>query len=411
MEAAGSSDSNDQSAMIAPGVPFEEITESHLLALVESRYSERRTVEYKRDLPTRKDDDRKEFLADISSLANAGGGDLLFGVDADDGVPTQIAPLNINPDAEKLAWEASVRDGIDPRIPGVQVREIAVEGGHALLFRIPRSWVGPHVVTYKKTFRFFSRNSAGKYPLDVGELRTAFLGGNLLAEQIRSFRTERLGRIVAGETPVQLAPNPKVIVHVVPYEAFAGRPSVELNAVEASGLFRPVFRMYTSNTRWNIDGLLTAEVLRGSEPSRSYAQLFRSGIFEGVDAGMMDTAERRSDEAPYVYGQWLEHALNADFANSLEVLRRIGAQPPLVVMVTVVGIKGYLMVAGERFIGHGSFDRDMLLLPDVILDSYPSDYRDQLPRLMRPVNDAFWQAGGWPGSPSYNPDGAWDSRR
>jgi hypothetical protein len=31
---------------------------------------------------------------------------------------------------------SSIRGGIDPRIPGIQVREIAVDGGHVLLFRL-----------------------------------------------------------------------------------------------------------------------------------------------------------------------------------------------------------------------------------------------------------------------------------
>lgn len=59
--------SRSLAAMIVPGVPFDEISESHLLALIENGYSERRTVEYKRDLPGGKDDDKKEFLADVSS--------------------------------------------------------------------------------------------------------------------------------------------------------------------------------------------------------------------------------------------------------------------------------------------------------------------------------------------------------
>lgn len=399
--------------MIVPGVAFEELNESHLLAVIADRYSERRTVEYKRDLPGGKDDDKKEFLADVSSLANAGGGDLIFGIDADEGVPMRFAPLDIIPDAAKLAWEASIRDGIEPRIPGVQVKEVEVEGGHVLLFRIPRSWVGPHVVTYKKTFRFFSRNSAGKYPLDVGELRLAFLGGNQLAEQIRSFRAERLGRIIAGETPVPLAAHPKVIVHVIPYEAFAGHPSLELNANDGSGLFRPLFRSYGGTTRWNIDGLLTFEKLPNEDAATAYSQLFRNGIYEGIDAGMITGEIHDQYKAPYLYGQWLEDKLNGELANSLEVLRRIGVQPPMAVLVTLIGVNGYLMIAGERFFGHSSqqIDRDILLLPDIVLDAHIQDYRDQLPRLMRPVVDAFWQAGGWPGSPFYDADGTWKESR
>jgi hypothetical protein len=399
--------------VIAAGVPFEEIDESHLLALIENGFSERRTVEYKRDLPGGKDDDKKEFLADVSSLANASGGDLLFGIDAADGVPTRLAPLKISPDAVKLAWESSIRGGIDPRIPGIQVREIAVAGGHVLLFRIPRSWAGPHAVTYKKTFRFHSRTSAGKYSLDVGELRSAFLGGNAIAEQIRSFRAERLGQIIAGETPVALLANPKVIVHVIPYEAFAGRPNFELTTNDGSGLFRPLFRSYSGSTRWNIDGVLTFAGMKNEDTAEAYSQLFRNGIYEGVDAGMIRGEIHDQYKVPYLYGQWLEYGLNGELANSLEALRRLGVQTPMAILVTVVGVNGYVMLAGENYFGQSghTFDRDMLLLPDVVLDGPITDYRDELPRLMRPIVDAFWQAAGWAGSPSYDAEGKWTDPR
>ena len=59
------------------------------------------------------------------------------------------------------------------------------------------------MVTFKKTSRFYTRNSAGKYQMDVGELRSAFAASELLGERMHRFRTERLSKIIAGETPVQ----------------------------------------------------------------------------------------------------------------------------------------------------------------------------------------------------------------
>jgi len=395
--------------VIGPGAPFEEISEADLVSLIENGYAERQTIEYKRELPRTSDSGKREFLADASSFANAGGGDLLFGIEAKNGVPVRVAPLGGSPDEDKLAWESSLLNGVSPRIPGVQVREIPVEGGHVLHFRIPKSWAGPHAVTYKGSFRFYARTSAGKYQLDVGQLRAAFVGGTELADRVRAFRAERLGLVLAGETPVPLYPNPKVIVHLVPYEAFGGLPSLELNATEGSGHFRPPFDSYAGTTRWNIDGLLAYNRSREDGPASAYAQLFRSGIYEGVDAEMVRTDLHEQYHSPFVYGYWLEKALNRDLANPLHVLQRIGVQPPIVVLVTVVGVKGYLMLGGERHIGQSAkrFDRDMLILPDVVLDQHLVDPREELPRLMRPVIDAFWQAGGWSGSPDYDAEGRW----
>ena len=54
---------------------LDAIDEAALCALIENQVSERSNLEYKRDLPGRGDEDVKEFLADVTSLANAQGGD------------------------------------------------------------------------------------------------------------------------------------------------------------------------------------------------------------------------------------------------------------------------------------------------------------------------------------------------
>jgi hypothetical protein len=76
-------------------------------------------------------------------------------------------------------------------------------------------------------------------------------------------------------------------------------------------------------------------------------------------------------KAPYLYELWLEYGLNGELASSLEVLRLFGVQPPMAILVTVIGVNGYVMLAGENHLGQSGkrFDRDMLLLPDVVLDA------------------------------------------
>jgi hypothetical protein len=217
--------------VIAPGVHPDDISESHLLALITEGVAERRTVEYKSELPGSNDDARKEFLADVSSFANASGGDLIYGIKAEDGVPVEITPLTINPDQDRLTWEQVIRTGAQPRILGIVVRDIPVKGGHALLFRIPRSFVGPHAVTYKgsHSLRFYSRTSAGKYPLDVAELRSAFLNTSGLSETIRNFQTDRLGQALSGGHAVRFADGAaKIVVHLIPLTAFTNEASIDL---------------------------------------------------------------------------------------------------------------------------------------------------------------------------------------
>ena len=71
-----------------------------------------------------------------------------------------------------------------------------------------------------------SRSSAGKYPMDVGEVRRAFVLSEGVADRIRAFRAERLSRVVAGETPVAIEGTSRVVLHVVPISAFDSPASV-----------------------------------------------------------------------------------------------------------------------------------------------------------------------------------------
>ena len=106
--------------MIAPGIPFENIGEPHLHELVQSGARERRRLEFKQQLPARDDAAKNEFRADVSSFANAGGGDLVYGVQDEDGVAVKITPLDGDADAEIRRLESMLRDGLEPRWPFVR---------------------------------------------------------------------------------------------------------------------------------------------------------------------------------------------------------------------------------------------------------------------------------------------------
>lgn len=128
---------------------FDDIAKLDIDFLLVNKISEIKTLEYKEKLPGSQDSDKKEFLADISSFANASGGDVIYGVKEarnengkKTGEPEAIAPLkSITADEAKLQIENLIRTGIEPRIT-VHVK--AVEGygadgkGFIILVRIPR---------------------------------------------------------------------------------------------------------------------------------------------------------------------------------------------------------------------------------------------------------------------------------
>ena len=209
-------------------VPISSITEAHLRSLIEDQAMELRVIEYKRELPGNTDGDKKEFLADVCSFANTTGGDLIYGIAESGGTPVELVGIGADDiDAEISRLESSIRDGIKPRIPGIQHQPVRIGSDkHVLVLRVPRSFSRPHVVTYQNHWKFYARTSNGKYQMDVGEVRRAFVLSESVADRIRAFRAERLSRVVSGETPVPIEGTGRVVLHVVPISAFDSPASV-----------------------------------------------------------------------------------------------------------------------------------------------------------------------------------------
>src|ERR1039457_6130841 len=96
--------------------PIDEITEADLSDLVNAGVAERKTLDYKQQLPETNDAGKRELLADVSSFANTAGGDLVFGVTESAGVPTGIPGVQIgDTDQEILRFDSIIRDGLSPR--------------------------------------------------------------------------------------------------------------------------------------------------------------------------------------------------------------------------------------------------------------------------------------------------------
>ena len=381
--------------------PLDAVTATDLQSLVDNGVKEQRTIEYKQELPGSSDSEKKEFLADVSSFANAGGGDLFYGIVAKDGVPESIPGLaDFIEDKEKLRLESTIRDGIAHRIPGIQLKAISgFPNGPVLVLRVPKSWAAPHMVTFKGSSRFFSRNSAGKFPMDVTEIRYAFEASGDLPERIRRWRDERLGRIVAGEGPILLTSSACLVVHLIPLESFTNPWRLNANNLSTNVVNLPPLGSSSLIHRFNVDGLLTFDTDRKSNHASAYAQLFRSGRVEAVNADLLQESEGRRSLASVSY----EREILAATGSYLKALSSLGIEPPIVFLLSIVGAKGAYMAVSPRYslrIQH-PIDRDVLIMPDVLIEEYACD----LLRVLRPAFDVVWNACGFEHNLNYDADG------
>jgi len=384
--------------------PLDRIESGDILALVANREEERRTIDFKRDLPGNADKDRNELRADVTSFANASGGDLIFGVAEEAGVATAVPGLPaVDADAVIRRIESVVQSSVDPRVPGVESRKIDMPGGApVILVRVPRSWRGPHLVKINDTFRMFGRNSKGKYIFDATEIRSAFALSEQLPERIRAWRDDRLARVLGGDAPVPLKDGGRLFIHLAPLASFAGH--VELSAAELGRQqvqFPPPDAGGWSH-RVNIDGVVTFTGPRGdAQQSNAYCQVFRSGRVEAVSARIV----HERDTQRMVGSVWYEEAAIRSMGSYLKGLKELGVQLPIVVLMTMSGAKGAWLAVSQRLMDWDShaIDRDMLILPDVLIETYDAD----VATLLRPVFDAVWNAAGFERSFNYDDNGNW----
>jgi hypothetical protein len=386
---------------------FDDIKADDIAALVANRRSERRTLEYKQQLPSDSEKDRHDFPADVSSFANAAGGDIVYGIaDKRDaggqatGVPEKVVGLgSANLGQAILRLEQMRQSSISPRINGVHMR--AIEGlpeGPVIVVRVPQSWLMPHMVTYNQSGRFYSRNSGGKYQLDVEEIRAGILRSDALPDRIRAFRNGRLARIVADETPYRLSGQHRIVLHMAHLSAFDPRTEIDFLGVTADKL--PP--MYSSgwNHRINFDGLLTYSPF-GEGGAHSYTQLFRNGLIEATESRLLEP--HGGDQLNIPSHAYEVKVIEAVRAYS-RLFRSLEIAPPWFAMLSLIGVRGFRLAVRNAWPSDTyPIDRDTLVVPEVMTD----DADVEAHTFLKPAFDAVWQAGGFHESYNYADDGRW----
>lgn len=415
-------------------VPIDSIDAAFINRLIESEEREGKTLDYKRDLPKKGSDGKKSFLADVVSFANASGGYLLFGVDeARDaegrktGKPSEVVGISgeTADEAERRLGQM-VETDVDPRLtPSMQMK--AVEGFEGekvvLAVRVPRSWSAPHMVRSGDS-RFYTRDSNRKHPMDAHEIRLAFAQSEELPRRIEQFRNERLGRIMAGETPVPVVDGRKVILHLIPVSAM-GSPRL----LDMEGLFQKVhgislFNADGHDSRFNLDGVLSHTAFLEAPHCLYYTQFFRSGCVEAVASHLLEIADvpnvfhattGNDGQPPCISGIKIIplEDVTIRMVNRLQLyLAAANIDPPVVLFLTLTGVKGLTLFGkGDPDTGlrlhpdHYLIDRDDLLLPQVLIE----DLNEPPDHVLKPAIDGLWQAAGRSGCPHYDKQGDWFS--
>lgn len=381
-----------------------DISEDDLNALIENTVLENKTIEYKKELPLDSDRSKKEFLADVTAFANAEGGDLIIGIDVDSesGMPISLEGLTGSSDDLINKIESLLRDSIEPRLIGNTIKPVTLsEDKYAAIIRINKSWHGPHRVKFRGHNKFYIRNSAGKHEMDIDELRFAFNISETYIEKVYRFRDERLKNIQAGNIPYKLYNKPKTVLHLIPIYSFKPGQGFDVGLIyERYFDALPLIYKTAEGCRYNSDGIISySNFVQGAYSG--YTQLFRNGIYECVDSTMAQP-QTFGDEVVRIVPKFIDSKLIKCTSKCLLALQSLEVPFPIVIMVSLLGIKTYtILLSTDR--APGDIDKDDLILNERIFMNY-----DEAPEIiLKPILDQLWNACGYPRSMNYDEAGNW----
>jgi len=171
---------------------FDSIINADIQNLIDIKYKERQRMEYKKGMYGRRDEEKREMLRDISSIANAYGGYLIVGIEADDvGIPINLFNIE-NAENERDRIEKSCWSNIEPHIPGLKCKTIEMATGeNIILVFIPRSLKKPHMINFKQLNQFWIRHNDKKLPMSVEEIRDSCLSVENIWKDVKQFLDER----------------------------------------------------------------------------------------------------------------------------------------------------------------------------------------------------------------------------
>jgi len=251
-------------------------------------------------------------------------------------------------------------------------------------------------VAYRGARRFYGRGDAGNFLLDWGQIREGFVEAHGAQERLARFRRERVIRLLAGETPIPTAAGAKIIFHSLPLSPVDVWPAFRTLDVHTQVIdaMAPLGGS-PSNWRYNLDGFVVHTVRTELEQQTYSQEGFGPLGGDGKGHGF--------------YGHNVEVPVVRALVHYQPLWRRLGVVGPMMLALTVSGVRGAKILGrSEQSIEHdATFEHDVTMLPELVVpDAMAAGEGKQAilaaGRLLRPLFDLLWNAGGWERSPWYD---------
>lgn len=358
--------------------------------LVDNNVTETKIVEYKSDLDLHKEQVVSTLLKPICAFANSNDGYVIYGIKELPDKSLQLIGISLcdTPDEIKLKIENCVRNCTEPKIidTDIAIHRLEKNNNFIVIIRVKKSWYGPHRET--KNNRFYGRNSAGTYPMDIPEIRNSFNLSSNLIDKIKDFVTKRLVDIEARDTIVPMEIGANVVLHVVPLSAYTvGHQNTAIELNQVANLWRPNEYRFTSwHPRIVLEGLI-GKSSKTKQSNDRYDLLFRNGIIESLT--VFPPRPDFNENLPCILpAEYSEKILLDDVQRFFTVLKQLNYQTPLIIFISYLNIQHYYLM-DKRGAFH-NFDRNIIQLSSEVIESFDVNIKD----ILKPLFDSVWNCCG-----------------
>lgn len=393
------------------GIRADKVDEGIIKRLVESEIQESKILEYKRELSIDKENDKKEFLYDVTSIYNTEGGCLIYGIEEkkdndrnSTGIPEKITGIEIdNYDKLSLKIEDTIKNCTEPSISNIIIKQVIVEGKSVLILGIPKGLGLPVMVTYQKINKFYRRRNSGKFLVDVYELNLMFMQNQILNEAAEKFRMNRIHKVL-GREGVRLNRETSIFIHILPFSFLSGN-NLDIKTIinnEIISRMKPIFSNSGCSTMYNLNGFYSFSKNTPLNPSNnisnqllSYDQLFRNGIYESYSDSFSYNEVVSYNVKRYINGKQLILKITKKIEENISLLTDFEIEPPFLIGISLFNVSGIFLQDSNGIVG-GKFNDNEIILPYLVLQSVDSNIYTNL----KPLFDILWQAANCSSSPN-----------
>lgn len=371
---------------------LEQINSSTFEEICDQRFSESSTIDFKQELTKNDDKGKNELAKDVCAMANADGGDLVYGIkeNPEGGTAESVCPLvGESPDDASRRLMQTLEAWVEPRITGLQLKHFPMTGGgFGVVLRVPPSFDGPHCVRNNSSRRFVLRNGTFTSDMTFEQLRRAFDRNASISAQAREFIASRLKLIEERRMTMPMEERPLAVVELVPLSGLTGRTAIDMKNVRFYDL--SVWDG-SAESRMNLDGI--GSYLGSNGLALAQSQLFRNGSMEFITSGISP------DNSNLIWATPALDFYTRALGTALKGAKRYEISGPALLTCAVMHVAGCKLELDRRSIFAGEpSDRPFLIFPEIYIEDLSIEA--DVDELLSDTKDVLYQAFGHTGAPA-----------